>query len=187
MFNLHKSNIIKVRTVGEKRIIHQNGPKVGTLCKEHQDMVTLAISVGDVMCAVKLDTECLTVLCKNDEINVVHNTMDFNEEHALMADMWKKYNELKDSSWLCYSGATCHLRNDHTGVYDIIKINKTTIFGDGNGIKITKKGKSEVKVEQNYGSTCDSTFDVKVLPEVPHQQLLSLTMVMQEGWKITTV
>ena len=112
--------------------------------------------------------------------------MDFDEEHALMADMLKKYNKLKDSTWLCYSGATCHLRNDPTGVYDIIKINETTIFGDGNGLKITKKGKLEVKLEQSYGSTCDSTFNVKAIPEVAHE-LLSLTMLMQEGWKITTV
>ena len=64
MFNLQESNSIKVRTVEEKRIVHQNGPKVGTLCKEHQDMVTLAISVGDVMCAVKSDTEWRTALSK---------------------------------------------------------------------------------------------------------------------------
>ena len=43
-----------------------------------------------------------------------------------------------------------------------------------------------MKFEQNDGSTCDLTVDVKVMPEVAHQ-LLSLTMLMQEGWKGTTV
>ena len=44
----------------------------------------------------------------------------------------------------------------------------------------------DVKVKQNNGSTCDLTFDMKVTPEVAHQ-LFSLTMLMQEGWKVTTV
>ena len=43
-----------------------------------------------------------------------------------------------------------------------------------------------MKVEQNDGSTCDLTFNVKVMPEVAHQ-LLSLTMLIQEGWKVMTV
>ena len=78
------------------------------------------------------------------------------------------------------------LTNGPTGVYDIIEINETAIIGDGNWLKITKEGKLNVKVEQNNGSTWDLTFDVKVTPEVAHQ-LLSLTMSMQEGWKIMTV
>ena len=49
-------------TVGKKRKTHQNSPQVGHLHEEHHDMVNLAISVGDVMCAVNLDTEWLTVL-----------------------------------------------------------------------------------------------------------------------------
>ena len=39
---------------------------------------------------------------------------------------------------------------------------------------------------QNDGSTCDLTFDMKVMPEVAHE-LLSLTMLMQEGWQVVTV
>ena len=35
-------------------------------------------------------------------------------------------------------------------------------------------------------STCNLTFNVKVVPEVAHQ-VLSLTMLTQEGWKIITV
>ena len=47
-----------------------------------------------------------------------------------MADMLKNYNKLEENTWLCVSGATCHLMNDPTGVYDIIKINGTKIIGD---------------------------------------------------------
>ena len=43
-----------------------------------------------------------------------------------------------------------------------------------------------MKVEPNDGSTYDLTFNVKVTPEVAHQ-LLTLTMLMQEGWKVMTV
>ena len=43
-----------------------------------------------------------------------------------------------------------------------------------------------MKVEQNDGSTCDLTFNVKVAPEVAHQ-LLSHTMLIQECWEITAV
>ena len=76
--------------------------------------------------------------------------------------------------------------NDPTGLYNIIKINETAIIGDGNGHKITKKGKLDVKVMQNDSSTCELTFDMKVTLEVTHQ-LLSPTMIMQEGWKVMTV
>ena len=117
---------------------------------------------------------------------MVGNTLDLDQEHKLMADMLKKYNKLEENTWLCDSGTTCHLMNDPTGMYDIIKINETAIIGNGNGLEITKKGKLNVKVEQNDGSTCDLTFEVKVMPEVAHQ-LLSLTMLMQEGWKVMTV
>ena len=44
-------------------------------------------------------------------------------------------------------GATCHLTNDSTGVYDIVKINEMVILGDGNGHRIIKKGKLDVNVE----------------------------------------
>ena len=43
-----------------------------------------------------------------------------------------------------------------------------------------------MKVEKNDGSTCNLTFNVKVTPEVAHQ-LLSLTMLMHERWKVITV
>ena len=123
---------------------------------------------------------------QKEKINVVGNTMDSDQEHVLVADMLKKYNKLKDNTWLCDTGAICHLTNDPRGLYNIIKINETARIGDGNGLQITKKGKLDMKVEQNDGSTCDLTFDVKVTPELAHQ-LLSLTMLMQKGWKIMTV
>ena len=112
--------------------------------------------------------------------------MDSDQEHVLVADMLKNYNKLEDYTWLCDSGATCHLTNDSTGVYSIIKTNETAMIHDGNGLKITKKGNLNMKVEQDNGSTCHLTLDVKVMSEVAHQ-LLSLTILMQEGWKITTV
>ena len=71
-------------------------------------------------------------------------------------------------------------------MYDIIKINEMAIMGDGNGTKIIKKGKFNIRVGQNDGSTCDLGLDVKVTPEVAHQ-LLSLTMLMQEDWEMKTV
>ena len=67
--------------------------------------------------------------------------------------MLNKHNKLKDNTWLCDSGATCDLMNDPTGMYDIIEIDETAIIGDGNGLKITKKGKLDMKVEQDDGST----------------------------------
>ena len=88
---------------------------------------------------------------QNDKITVAGNTTDSDQEHVLVADMLKKYNKLEDNTCLCDSGSTCHLTNDPTGVYNIIEINETAIIGDGNGLKITKKGKLNVKVEQSNG------------------------------------
>ena len=51
-----------MQTVGKKRNKHRKGPQVGPLHEEHHNMVNLAISVGDVMCVVNLDTEQLTAL-----------------------------------------------------------------------------------------------------------------------------
>ena len=68
------------------------------------------------------------------------NTTDSDQEHVLVADILKKYNKLKDNTWLCDTGATCHSMNDPTGVYNIMKINETAVIGDGNGLKITEKG-----------------------------------------------
>ena len=93
---------------------------------------------------------------------MVGNTTDSDQEHVVVADILKKYTKLKENRWLCDSGATCHSMNDPTGVYNIIKINETAITGDRNGLKITKKGKLDMKVEQDDGSTCDLTFDMKV-------------------------
>ena len=62
--------------------------------------------------------------------------------------MLMKYNKLKNNTWLCDSGTTCHLMNDLTGVHDIIEIKETAIIGDGNGLKITKKGKLNVKLNK---------------------------------------
>ena len=40
--------------------------------------------------------------------------MDSDQEHVLIADTLKKYNKFKNNTWLCDSGATCHLTNDPT-------------------------------------------------------------------------
>ena len=63
--------------------------------------------------------------------------------------------------------------------------NSRAIIGNGDGLEITKKGKLDVKVDPSNGSTCDITFNVKVTPEVAHQ-FLSLTMLIQKGWKVIT-
>ena len=69
---------------------------------------------------------------------------------------------------------------------NIVEINETLIIGYGNGFKIIKEGKVDIKVGQNDGSTSNLTLDVKVTPEIAYQ-LLSLTMLMQEGWEMKTV
>ena len=64
---------------------------------------------------------------------------NLDQEHVVVADMLKKYNKLEDNTWLCDSGATCHLTNDSAGVYNIIKINETAMISDGNGLKLPRK------------------------------------------------
>ena len=53
---------------------------------------------------------------KNNKINAVGNAMDLDQEYVLVADMLMKYNKLEDNTWLCDSGATCHLMNNSIGV-----------------------------------------------------------------------
>ena len=59
-----ESKGIEVWTVAKKRKMHQNAPQVGHVCKEQ---VNLAISVGDVMCAVNIDIKPLTALNKMEK------------------------------------------------------------------------------------------------------------------------
>ena len=135
--------------------MHQSIPQVGSLHEEPHSMVSLAHLVEDVMCVVKSDTEWLTAQSKVTKLYVVGHTTDEDQEHVLMAGILKKYDKLKGNTWLCDSGATCHLMNDSPGLYDIIEINEMVIISDGNGLKIIKKGKLTVKVVQNDGSRCD--------------------------------
>ena len=55
------------------------------------------------------------------------------------------------NTWIRDSGASCHITNDNTGLYDITDIDKS-IQGSSSIIPATKKGKLQVNVCQIYGT-----------------------------------
>ena len=55
------------------------------------------------------------------------------------------------NTWFGYSGASCHITNDDTDLYDITDINES-IQGSSSIMPATKKGKLQVKVCQVDGT-----------------------------------
>ncbi len=126
---------------------------------------------------------------REEKVNMTNNNRvkgNNGQEHILMARTVESYDKLSKNTWLCDSGATCHLTNDDSGLYDVQEVNEVAVIGDGKGLNISKKGKIDVLVQQKDGSECTLTLNVKVSEEIVHQ-LLSLTMLLQEGWSMNSV
>ena len=81
------------------------------------------------------------------------------------------------------SGATSHMTNNKTGVYDLQLIRGSVMIGNGESISCTHKGKLDVICKHKDGSMAKHTWEVKIVSQLNHD-LFSSTKAMKEGWQI---
>ena len=72
--------------------------------------------------------------------------------------------DFQTNTWTGDSGASSHITNDDTGLYDITDIDES-IQGSPGIMTATKKGKLQVKVRQVNGTEQVHTLTCEVLPQ----------------------
>ena len=110
-----------------------------------------------------------------ESADLAFNHLDVGLLNNEKKDIWANY-------WIADSGATSHLTNDDTYLYDVetSKDDKITI-GDGSKMTVVKKGKLKVKTTDEQGKDiCIELHDVKYVPEL-WCNLFSLTRAMSKG------
>ena len=89
------------------------------------------------------------------------------------------------NTWIGDLGASCHITNDDTGLYNINDINEL-IQGSSSIMPATKKSKLQVKVRQvNRAEQVHTLWPVKFCPKAG-ANLLSLMCELLQGNKIST-
>jgi len=107
-------------------------------------------------------------------------TVNATQETALMAMTMKAVSE---TTWIADSGATCHITNDLTGLYDIGHVETLVTLGDGTTVTAMMNAKLKLKMEGPEGPTTVTLYDVKYIPEFM-LKLFSLSCAMKKGANI---
>ena len=111
---------------------------------------------------------------------MIGNTMVGNQKS------YQGYDLLEEDIWIADSGATSHMTNDNTGLYDVEAYNSSVSIGNGKSIGITHKGKLDVMIEQKDGTKYAATLEnVKLVPELGHS-LFSTQTLMMKGWQFSS-
>ena len=70
-----------------------------------------------------------------------------------------QYASFTNKTWIGDSGASCHLDNDDSGMYDVEDINDIIGMPDGKStVRATKKGRKQFVIEQLDGTTAIKEF-----------------------------
>jgi len=107
-------------------------------------------------------------------------TANATQETALMATTMKVVSE---TTWIADSGATCHITNDSTGLYDIEPMETLVTLGDGTTVTTMMNAKLKLKMEGPEGPTTVTLYDVKYILEFM-LKLFSLSCTMKKGANI---
>jgi len=100
------------------------------------------------------------------------------QETALMLVMTMK--AVSETTWIAKSGATCHIMNDATGLYDIEHVETPVMLGDGTTVTAMMNAKLKLKMEGLEGPTTVMLYDVKYIPEFM-LKLFSLSCAMKRS------
>ena len=74
-------------------------------------------------------------------------------------------DELNKNTWIADSGASCHMTNDVSNMYNIQEINDSVTIGSGKPLQVTKMGSIDAIVHQRDGTTKEIVLkEVKVVP-----------------------
>ena len=92
---------------------------------------------------------------------------------------------LKKHTWLGDSGASVHVTNDATGMFDCRPIQVYLKISNGKHLFASRIGNKKVSIVQENGSTLDLILhDCMYIPELCIN-LFSITKALSEGWKIS--
>ena len=99
--------------------------------------------------------------------------------------MGSKWPRMRNNIWLDNSGASCHMCNDDTNMFDWTPIDSHIKIGDGKYMSATKIGKLKLTVVQASGSKQEITIqEVQYVPTLAIN-LFSITKALDNGWKIS--
>jgi len=87
-------------------------------------------------------------------------------------------------TWVADSGASCHMINNDSDLYDVRPIDNVITIGSGKQLKATKVGKVKRMVRQKDGTLFPVTLEVKYVPGL-WINLFSLTKAMQLGSQLS--
>ena len=92
-------------------------------------------------------------------------------------------SNLRRNIFIGDSAATSHMTSNKLRVYNWVPINGSVIFGNGQSISCTHKGKLDVICKYKDESMARETWDVKIVPQLNHD-LFSFTKAIKEGWQM---
>jgi len=107
-------------------------------------------------------------------------TANVTQETALMA---MTTNAVSETTWIADLGATCHITNDLTGLYDIEHVETPVTLGDRTTVTAMMNAKLKLKMEGPEGPTTVMLYDMKYIPEFM-LKLFSLSCAMKKGANI---
>jgi len=107
-------------------------------------------------------------------------TANATQETVLMVMTTKAVSE---TTWIADSGATCHITNDPTGLYDIEHMETLVTLWDGTTVTTMMNAKLKLKMEGLEGPMTVTLYDVKYIPEFM-LKLSSLSCAMKKGANI---
>lgn len=110
--------------------------------------------------------------------------VQYIKEKALVCTInGRTYPSFTKNTWIGDSGASCHITNNDSKMYDVKNIDET-VSGVSGGIQATKIGKVNVQVKQVNGATVNTTLSqVKYCPEAT-ENLFSITSELSNGCKL---
>ena len=120
------------------------------------------------------------------ELNITGYIVTISQEKKVkMRKLWSRrkwgWDSLK-KHFIGDSAATSHMTNRKLGVYDLVPINGSVMFGNGKSISCTHK-KKNVICKHKDGSLARETWEVQIVPELNHD-LFSFTKAMKDGWQM---
>jgi hypothetical protein len=123
-----------------------------------------------------------------DMTNTAFAIPDFMDDHGhtnTKGHVIRHNDKLTKDTWLGDTGASCHLTNDDSNMFDVQAVRSPIKVGSGKSLMANKMGKKRVEVIQKSGSS--GTFvltEVKFVPGL-FVNLFSIGKTLKNGFKIS--
>ena len=110
-------------------------------------------------------------------------TLDIENDCASFSN--ENTSKISNNFWLGDTGASCHMCNDDTHMYDYKLIKSEVQVGNGNLVNAEKIGKLKVNVKQQNGThKCITIEDCKYVPGLT-TNLFSILKALSNKWDIS--